>query len=202
MYIPAFITESKDYQSCAEFHGHTCMGLTIGYLAATLAMEKLQVERAADEELIVIVENDACCCDAIQVLTGCTFGKGNFFFDDKGKMAFIFGRRDTGESIRLVFDNEVLAVPTEEQRMLDEIRDGGASPEIIRAYETMSEKRIDALFAAGPSRFFSVSKHPEPLPPKATIAPSVPCSRCGEMVMEGKLEHRGNEQFCRDCAGR
>ena len=200
MYLPKFITESNDYQECARFHGHTCMGLTIGYLAAKLALEQLNVSRARDEELIVIVENDACCCDAIQMLTGCTFGKGNFFFADKGKMAFTFGRRDTGEAIRLVYNNDVLAAPEKEQQLEAMIRDGTASAEDIETYETISQKRIDDLFSAGPSAFFSASSIPEPLPPKATIAPSSPCSQCGEMVMRTKLEAYGDSLVCRDCA--
>lgn len=200
MYIPDFITDTNDYRKCVEFHGHTCMGLTIGYLAAKLALDYLQVSRASDEELIVIVENDACCCDAIQVLTGCTFGKGNFFFRDKGKMAFTFGRRDSAESIRLLFKNDVLTVPEEEQELAVLIRAGNASADEIRAYETMSEKRIDDLFATGPTNFFNVDRLSTPLPAKATIAPSSPCSACGEMVMKTKLEQHGESLLCGDCA--
>ncbi len=87
MYIPESIQSREDYQTCISFHGHTCMGVTIGYLAAQLALEQLKTIRSIDEELVAIVETDACCCDAIQVLTGCTFGKGNFFYRDYGKMA-------------------------------------------------------------------------------------------------------------------
>lgn len=199
MYLPQFITDTKDYRACADFHGHTCMGLTIGYLAAKLALDILQVARAEDEELIVIVENDACCCDAIQVLTGCTFGKGNFFFEDKGKMAFTFGRRDTGESIRLVFKNEVLSIPDEEQMLASEISSGAASNETVRAYEAMTEKRIDDLFASGPPVFFTVQSLSRPLPATARIAPSSPCSRCGEMVMKTKLHRHADALICRDC---
>jgi len=35
--------------------------------------------RAEDEEIVAVVETDACGADAIQVRTGCTFGKGNFY---------------------------------------------------------------------------------------------------------------------------
>lgn len=202
MYIPTFITDTRDYQACADFHGHTCMGLTIGYLAAKLALDKLQVARAEDEELIVIVENDACCCDAIQVLTGCTFGKGNFFFEDIGKMAFTFGRRDTGESIRLVFKNEILSVPEEEQKLATLISSGNATSETVRAYEAMNENRIDDLFASGPHVFFTIQKLTGPLPPTARIAPSSPCSRCGEMVMNTKLNRHADSLVCRDCIAR
>ncbi len=172
MYIPDNITNQSDYQECVKFHGHTCMGLTIGYLAAKLALAHLEVKRAADEELIAIVENDACCCDAVQVLTGCTFGKGNFFFKDHGKMAFTFGARSSGKSIRLVLKPDVLNAPEEEQSLRELLLSGQASPEEVKRYEEISESRIRDLFSAGPGNFFEVQELAGPLPPAATIAQS------------------------------
>jgi formylmethanofuran dehydrogenase subunit E len=71
-----------DLAEVIRFHGHMCPGLAIGYRAAKIAMERLGSWRAEDEELVAIVENDSCSVDAIQWITGCTFGKGNFFFRD------------------------------------------------------------------------------------------------------------------------
>ena len=71
--------KDQDFQRCADFHGHVCPGLAIGYRAAKAGMEWLSANRAEDEEVVAIVETDACGADAIQVLTGCTFGKGNFY---------------------------------------------------------------------------------------------------------------------------
>ena len=82
-----------DLKTCVEFHGHLCPGVVIGYCTAKLGMRELSARRAGDEELIAIVENDTCAVDAIQVLTGCTFGKGNLFFRDHGKMVFTFATR-------------------------------------------------------------------------------------------------------------
>jgi len=84
-----------DLKQCVAFHGHLCPGLVIGYCAAKLGMRLLAADRSADEELIAIVENDTCAVDAIQALTGCTFGKGNLFFQDHGKMVFTFAVRPT-----------------------------------------------------------------------------------------------------------
>lgn len=39
-------------------------------------MEALKSLRAEDEEIVAIVENDACGVDDLQCVTGCTFGKG------------------------------------------------------------------------------------------------------------------------------
>ena len=201
MYIPDEVTNQRDYQECVKFHGHTCMGLTIGYLAAKLALEHLQVERAVDEELIAIVENDACCCDAVQVLTGCTFGKGNFFFKDHGKMAFTFANRSTGKSLRLVLKPEVLDAPEEEQQLRELINSGQASADQIRSYEKMSESRLEELFAGGPENFFEIQEQNDELPDHATIAPSIACESCGEMVMETKLADHGGRKLCRACGG-
>ena len=71
------ISLGGDFGKCIEFHGHTCPGLAIGFRAARTLMERLGVKKAPDEELVAIVETDACGADAIQVMTGCTFGKGN-----------------------------------------------------------------------------------------------------------------------------
>jgi len=58
-----------------NFHGHSCPGLAIGIRASELALS--QLERASDEEIVAVVETDMCAVDAVQFLTGCTFGKGN-----------------------------------------------------------------------------------------------------------------------------
>ena len=49
-----------------------------------------------------ITENDACGVDAIQVLLGCSVGKGNLLFHLRGKQAFSFYNRKTGKAVRLV----------------------------------------------------------------------------------------------------
>ena len=63
------------YEEIIQFHGHECPGLAMGYRMATAAMNKLDSIRAEDEEIVTIVENDACGVDALQCVTGCTFGK-------------------------------------------------------------------------------------------------------------------------------
>ena len=88
----------RTWEDCAQFHGHKCPGLAIGYRAAVLAMEKLGLsEGSQDEELVCISENDACGVDAIQVITGCTAGKGNLIFHMTGKEAYSFYCRKSGK---------------------------------------------------------------------------------------------------------
>jgi len=199
MYIPESIRNREDYQACIDFHGHTCMGVTIGYLAAKLGMEQLGIKRAVDEELITIVETDACCCDAIQVLTGCTFGKGNFYYHDYGKMAFTFASRITNEGVRLVLKHETFEVPAKEQELADKIRGGKCTPDEVKTYEKLFETRGEKLFSLGPETFFDIQKIALELPPKAPRAPSEPCDSCGEMVMKTKLEAINGRKTCKAC---
>lgn len=78
------------WNKCVAFHGHECPGLTIGYRAALYAIELLGLTFSDDEQVVCISENDACGCDAIQVILGCSIGKGNFLFHMTGKQAFSF----------------------------------------------------------------------------------------------------------------
>ncbi len=91
----------SDLQQVIRFHGHLCGGILLGYRAAKAGLERLGARRAEDEELIAIVENDSCAVDAVQVLTGCTFGKGNLFFRDHGKHVYTFALRPSGRAVRV-----------------------------------------------------------------------------------------------------
>ncbi len=82
------------------FHGHSCPGLVIGIRAAELALQKLAHVNA--EDFAAVVETDMCGVDAIQFLTGCTFGKGNLIRIDYGKMAFSFYDRSKHVGFRAV----------------------------------------------------------------------------------------------------
>ena len=90
------------WDKCVAFHGHGCGGLTIGFQAARYAKELLELDFSRDEDVVCISENDACGVDAIQVLLGCSAGKGNLLFHLRGKQAFSFYNRKTGKSVRLV----------------------------------------------------------------------------------------------------
>ena len=92
----------KSFNDAVLFHGHSCPGLALGYRAAQYAMDALRAGRSDDEELVCIVENDACGVDAIQVVAGCSAGKGNLIFRDLGKHAYTFIDRHYNRAIRIV----------------------------------------------------------------------------------------------------
>gem|GEM_PF-194176 len=96
---PAPETQTRRDMSCTipndriketiAFHGHVCPGLSYGIRAAELCLSRLGAN-TADNPVVAVVETDMCGVDAIQFLTGCTFGKGNLIHRDLGKMAFNF----------------------------------------------------------------------------------------------------------------
>ena len=96
--MPNAAWRNEDWTRCVAFHGHECPGLAIGFMAAKAGLAWIESTRAEDEEVVTIVENDACGVDAVQVLTGCTFGKGNLIHKDYGKQVFTFFNRDTGRA--------------------------------------------------------------------------------------------------------
>ena len=116
-------------------------------------------------------------------------------------MAFSFANRSTGKSIRLVLKPEVLDAPEEEQELRVLINSGRASAEEIRSYEKMLERRLKHLFAGGPESFFDIQEQDDELPTHATIAGSIACDSCGEMVMETKLSDHDGRKVCRACEG-
>jgi formylmethanofuran dehydrogenase subunit E len=172
----------NDLEQCVEFHGHLCPGVVIGYCAAKLGMRELSARRAGDEELIAIAENDTCAVDAIQVLTGCTFGKGNLFFRDHGKMVFTFATRANGRSVRLclrtVKPPDLADVPEDQRR----------------------GRQIEFMLSRDPSAFFEMRRDAlSSLPSPARIRDSLPCEMCGEMVMSTRLRQRASQNVCAPC---
>ncbi|MEZ0328550.1 MAG: FmdE family protein [Dissulfuribacterales bacterium] len=164
----------SDWQRCIEFHGHACPGLAIGFRACEAAKQAMDLHFSKDEELVCITENDACGVDAVQVLTGCTFGKGNLLYRDVGKMAFSFFERHSGKGVRVVFKGAMLEGMNREQWQ-------------------------EHILTAPVDELFQVSEPKYELPPKARIMKSVECASCKERTMEIKARLYEGKPYCLDC---
>lgn len=193
------IMESDDFKRCEAFHGHVCGGLAIGYVAARAGLDWLREKRALDEELVAIVENDACCVDAIQVLTGCTFGKGNLIYRDYGKMGFTFFNRRTGQGVRLAMKPDTFRVNERQIELFKKIRDGSIMDAEKAELEALGMQRSVDVLDTRAEDLFSITPVTAGMPDKALIEPSKPCSRCGEPTMASKLEPIDGTMVCRGC---
>ena len=167
--------DEKLWQMCIDFHGHSCPGLATGYRMTEVCMDFLGIplERAKDEELVCIAENEACGVDAVQALVSCTPGKGNMLFRHKGKMAFTFFDRRTGKSVRIV----------------------------TRPYDRGDDRQvlIDRLLNSPWEEFFVLKTAKEGLPVKAKLFDNVVCDECGEPCREDKIRLQNGRKLCLDC---
>lgn len=191
------ISQEKIDETIA-FHGHWCPGLAIGIRASEWALQEMGA--STDEEIVAVVETDMCGVDAIQYLTGCTFGKGNLIYRDVGKNAFTFFRRRDNKGIRLVLRPSVYGegsallgklhqkmqrqgLTEEERKLWDETRQDASN--------RVMEADLDSVFER---------KEPEgPPPQKARILSSITCDACGEGVMESRTRRLAGETLCIPC---
>jgi formylmethanofuran dehydrogenase subunit E len=193
------IMESEDFKRCEHFHGHVCPGLAIGYQASKVALLWLEENRAVDEEVVVIVENDACCVDAIQVMTGCTFGKGNFIFKDHGKMVFTFFSRNTGKGVRISMKPGVLNSDERHRQLIEKVKENNASDQDREEFEQLHYYRTEEILNKSLENLFNMKPTTIELPAKAKMEPSELCQLCGEPTMPSKLELVDNKRICRGC---
>ncbi len=189
----AFDTELRDV---IQFHGHLCPGLALGYRVAKAAMRELKSERPQDEEVVAVVENDSCAVDAVQFITGATFGKGNLIFRDYGKHVYTFYSRRTGAGVRISEDyrgfdkdNRFQAIKERQQRGED-----------VSAEMTVYKmEKAGAILAAGEQEIMKITTISGPLPEKAIIRGSIRCSQCGEKLMETRSRMKDGAVVCIPC---
>jgi len=194
--------EKTDWEKVVEFHGHSCPGLATGYRVSKIALREITGKRAQDEELVAIVENDACGVDAVQFLTGCTLGKGNLLYRDFGKHVYTFVCRNSGQAVRISVQGGVWKHDEEGYRELQEkISSGRASEEEKRLHRRNKEKRTQHILNAPEDEFCAIQHINVQLPSKARIFHSVTCAYCGEDVSESRARIRDGQIACIPCAG-
>ena len=161
------------WAKCVDFHGHHCGGLRIGYAAAEYAMKLLNVSFSDNEQVVCIAENDACGVDAIQVMLGCSIGKGNLLFHMRGKSAYSFYNRKNGKSVRLVLKPKPEGMTREESFAYYQ----GCSPE----------------------EMFEVKDTTISLPERAKLFDSYVCDCCGETTGANWIRLADGKKLCLDC---
>lgn len=187
------------YEETCEFHGHSCPGLAAGYRVACAALRELQRGRSEDEELVAVVENDACGVDAIQYLCGCTFGKGNLIFRDHGKPAFTFYRRCDGKGVR-IYAEPTYYDDADDRRFLELVQKDRLTAAEQNERRQIVERRVQRILTQPESEFMKCTPAAGPLPEPARIFSSEHCSACGERTMATRVEYREGKPYCRPCA--
>ena len=192
--------EMASWDEVVKFHGHSCMGLAMGYRVAEAALEKLDSKRDVDEELIAIVENDSCAVDAVQYVTGCTMGKGNLFFRDYGKPVYTFCRRSDGKAVR------VIAKGLDEKRypelaaLREKLLSGEATEEDREKYDQAAQEALKTFLTDPLESAVDIQEVEIDPPEKARIFNTVTCEDCGERVMEPRARVKKGQIVCIPCS--
>jgi formylmethanofuran dehydrogenase subunit E len=188
-----------DLRDAIQFHGHLCPGLALGYRVAKAALRELDSERPHDEELVAVVENDSCATDAVQYITGCTFGKGNLLFRDYGKHVYTFYNRRTGKGVRISedfrgFENDVRYGELKKRQESGE--------DVAQELHRFKQEKAAAILKADDREFLTIEGAAELPPPEARIRQSVRCAECGERFMESRGRVKGGRIVCMPCFGK
>ena len=166
------------YKNIISFHGHSCPGLAIGYRMTKAALDFLSELRSEDEGIVAIVENNACGVDALQFLSGCTFGKGNLIFKDYGKHVYTLYDRKTKKGVRVVFNDRAITEAMRKDR----------------------DQLIDWLLSAPENEIVSLKEVRIDEPEPARIMKTVTCEFCEEGVMETRIRKINGKTACIPCA--
>ena len=184
----------EDFKKAAEFHGHVCPGLAMGYRVARYV--KAHYPRSEDEELVCIAENKSCSVDAVQFLLGCTAGKGNLIVIDNGKQAFTFYSRNQGKALRIYFKGDVFAGM---DGLRQKMAAGNLTPAEKKEMEGMRSRIMEQILAGRDEDLLDVREAEIPAPEKARIYPSLVCQECGERFMEIMGRTAEGKVLCKGC---
>jgi formylmethanofuran dehydrogenase subunit E len=142
------------------------------------------------------VENDSCAVDAIQFITGCTFGKGNLIFHDYGKHVYSFFNRRTGQGIRISEDYRGFEG---DSRFPELKKRQEAGEDVSREMQTYKMEKTAAILHADEKEIFTSTPVTTPPPQEARIRGSVRCALCGEKFMESRGRVKNGKIVCMTC---
>ncbi|MHA1266676.1 MAG: FmdE family protein [Candidatus Helarchaeota archaeon] len=191
----------EELQKVVQFHGHFCPGVGIGYRVALVARKELDLGRSEDEELVAIVENNSCAVDAIQYINGTTFGKGNLIFRDHGLHAYTFIERNSGKQIRIELKADFFQDDSAERReLLKKMNQGIPLSESEKLHLQKSRQVfLEKILTIPDNELFNIKTVNVEVPERAQIFNSMPCSRCGLMVMETRVRVLNRKFYCIPC---
>jgi formylmethanofuran dehydrogenase subunit E len=141
-----------------------------------------------------------CAVDAIQYLTGCTFGKGNLIHLDYGKNAYTFIRRSDGKAIRISTRPGAFGRDPEHRELSAKVREGSATEEERARYKELRSNRTEAILQAPEEELYAVEELEDvEIPAMARIHNSITCADCGEPTMETRVRKLEGRELCPAC---
>ena len=191
-------------------HGHFCPGSALGVMASVYGQGQLGVSNIASdgmEDLMAIVETNACFADGIQMVSGCTIGNNALIYRDLGRHAVTFILRGQVSGIRIkvlpTFRSHIEREVPEFFSLVEKVienKDRGEAGK--KAYREKGWKAALALIKLPFEEILAVETiHPE-LPDYAPIVKSSLCPVCHEQIMGTKVVTEGKKKgLCLICSG-
>jgi formylmethanofuran dehydrogenase subunit E len=196
----------------AEIHGHFCPGSALGVMASLYGFSLLGDEILGSdgimEDLLAIVEVNACFADGIQAVSGCTLGNNSLIYRDFGKHAVTFAVRGREEGIRIKvrpeFKNFIEDAVPEFYPMMEKVimkREGG--PSELKKFRQKGREAAFAIIKKPFEDLFEAKTVIPDIPDYAPITGTAICPTCGEQVMATKIWKTGlHKGKCLMCIGK
>ena len=196
--------DPKEFLAAGQLlHGHKCPAMPLGLRAGAAALNALGVERAKDKELLAILDLGEghfahCFADGVQMITGCTFGKGNIRASGHGKFALTLVDKAGSRAVRVAARTERLQ-ETKKTEFFREYRMKGIPASQVP--EEVVSPLVEKVMNAPEEKLLKVGQvFRYEVEPKAGVFDSLVCDRCGEMVVEPYARVVGDKRVCIPCA--
>ncbi|WP_242393785.1 FmdE family protein [Anaeromyxobacter oryzisoli] len=186
-----------------QLHGHKCPAMPLGLRAGAAAMNALVVARAKDKDLFAVVElgDDHCAhcfADGVQMITGCTFGKGNIRKAGYGKFGVTLVDRATGRSVRVV-PLAKAQLGMKQTKFFLEYRMKGVPASKVP--EDVVDPLIQQVMNAPQEQLLSIGPELKTEVEKKTESfGTTVCAICGEMVVDEYLRPSAAGKVCIPCS--
>ncbi|GEM_PF-73712 len=207
--------QNNDLARClvktAEIHGHFCPGSALGVMASVYGLNQLgmgSIPSDGMENLMAIVEINACFADGVQAVSGCTLGNNGLVYRDLGRHAVTFAIRERGTGVRVRvlprFRAHVARAAPEFFPLVEMvIKDRSGDEGDLAALRRMGKKAAFALIQLPFEDLFAIETVRPDLPDYAPITESAVCPGCKESIMATKVMAEGaGRGLCFSCAGR
>lgn len=196
--------EAKDWLELGQkFQGHKCISMAVGLRVGAAALNRLKVERAKDLELMLLVdvgENHWALdyVDGLQIITGCTTGKGNLILTYKGKLATLLINVEKKKAVRISPRAEVV-LSFRRTDFFKEYRRKGIPASKVP--QNVIDPLVRYVMELPEERLMNVS---DILDYEYSETPrsfnSFVCEECNEVVIEEYGRIKGDRMVCIDCA--
>ena len=186
-----------------KFHGHKCPAMPMGLRVGAAAMNALGAGRAPDGQLLALIDlgDDHCAtcfADGIQVITGCTFGKGNIKKTHKGKWAVTLVDKKSQRAVRITPKAEAM-LANRQSIFFKDYREKGIPASTVPA--NVIDPLVEKVMSAPDGMILDISdvfayQHKDP----PHSFDGFVCEECGEMVVMQYGRIKAEKKVCIDCA--